>query len=297
LQKARKEWPSEGKVYVELGYAQQYSNDPDNAIVNYNKALELDGDQVLAYRYLGNIYCNVKDDYQNALTNYLKYIKDLTDVDEVIYYNIGFCENELGNYDDAVLYLKKAVDEKTDDADAYYEMGWAYYKLNQGDEAIDAFTNSKYYKPDNYRPYLGLGNVYRDLKNKTDDALNYYTKALSLNPKSESANYGVGWCYNDKSEYDQAVPFLKKAIELYDQYNVAMTELGYSYYKLNRYNDGLNILQKSKNIKETNLSLYYSGLCYVSLNQKTDAMNIYNKMQKNNFSDASNLLAKINAMQ
>jgi len=298
LEKAKVQWPHVAKVYLELGFAEQYSDRIDDAVESYNKVLELDDTYYLAYRYLGNVYCNSKFDYQKALDYYKKYEQNETDIDEVILYNMGFCENELEDYDNAIPYLKKALDKKSDDGNAYYELGWAYYSKDNSDAdaAIENFNKAKSYLPESNLPYLGLGDVYKDLKGDADLALSNFKKSLELNPKSKVSNYGIGWSYNDKEEYDAAVPYLKQALELDDQYTSAMTELGYSYYKLKKLDDAVSILKKSKTLRSSNLSLYYLGLCYVELGQKGNAREVYDDMKEKSYKNADDLLAKINNM-
>lgn len=296
LEKAKEQWPHVAKVYLELGFAKQYTNQIDDAEKNYNKVLELDNTYYLAYRYLGNIYCNSKYDYQKALDYYKKYEQNETDIDEVILYNMGFCENELENYDDAMPYLKKALEKKSDDGNAYYELGWAYYEKENAEEAIYNFNKAKEYIPESNLPYLGLGDVYKDLKGDADQALSNYKKSVELNPKSKVSNYGIGWSYNDKEDYQSAVTYLKKALELDDQYTSAMTELGYSYYKLKKYDDAVTILKKSRNLRSSNLSLYYLGLCYVQLGQKGNAKQVYDDMKEKSYKNADDLLESINKM-
>ncbi len=295
LKKANQLSPK-ASVYLELGYAQQYSGNTEDAIASYKKAVQLNNEYALAYKYLGNVYLNSKYEYTTARDYYKKYLLYESSPDEVTLYNIGYCENQLEHYDEAISFLKQAIDKKVDDYYAYNELGWAYYQKDMAEDAIDAYMQAQRYNSQSATAYSGLGNVYRVLKSNAGSALPNYLKAIELSSESATANYGAGWCYNDKGDYEKAVPYLKRAIEISSQYNSAMTELGYSYYQLKQYSDALDVLRKAKSIQQTNLCLYYMGLCYVELGQKYNAQQVYDEMKKRSFNDADNLQKKISNM-
>jgi tetratricopeptide (TPR) repeat protein len=203
----------------------------------------------------------------------------------------------LGNYEDAIIYLKKSIALDNKYAAAYDELGFAYYKLNRADEAIEAYTTSKQLDPASSTSSSGLGDIYRLLKKDIGQAFTNYKKGVELNANSQNCNYGVGWCSNEKADYKAAIPYLKKAVELNNKYAAAYTELGYAYYALKRYDEALVELGKSVALTDASAPNYYMGLCYIGKNKKIEAQQIYKKLVELNSPDAENLLKKINAMQ
>ncbi|MBK9532251.1 MAG: tetratricopeptide repeat protein [Chitinophagaceae bacterium] len=71
-----------------------------------------------------------------------------------------------------------------------------------------------------------------------------------MDPKNKKANYWTGWCYNELERYNDAVPFLKKVIEVDDQYVSAYTELGYCDYALKNYDDALYYFKRHLPLKK-----------------------------------------------
>src|SRR5207244_5237724 len=67
-----------------------------------------------------------------------------------------------------------------------------------------------------------------------DDALDAYTKAVGLKPIA-SAYYHIGWIYNDRDDYDSALPALQQSVRLDPTDPVVLHELGYSYRNLKQY--------------------------------------------------------------
>ena len=299
LENAKIHWKNQAKVYYESGYAYDFAGLIDKAVNDYLKCIELSSSYAGAYRQLANIYFDVDKDYKNALKYYSQYIDYSleSEISSKTWYKKGFSENELGEYEDAVMSLNKSVALDDKYAAAYNELGFAYYKLSRADEAIEAYTASQKLEPNSSAACSGLGDVYRFLKKNPDEAFNYYKKGVEINPKSHNSNFGVGWCYNEKADYASAIPYLQKAIELNNKYAFSFTELGYSYYALKRYDEALIELDKSIKIAESGVPYYYCGLCYIAKNQKTKAQDIYKKLTDLNSPDAATLLAKINAMQ
>lgn len=296
LTKARDMGFKEPKVYFELGYASQKLGKNTDARTNYDRCIELKKDYKLAYKYRGNLSFT-QGSYEAALEDYAvyeSYESNITSDD--FYYKKGYCLNESGKYNDAIEALNRSAELKSDEPSTYDELGYAYYKIENPDGAIKNYNKSVDLKPSSNVPYLGLGDVYKEIKKNTDEALKNYLKAVSLKPESKKGQYCVGWCYNDKGQYNDAIPYLQKAISLDGQYFNALTELGYSYYALQKYYDALAQFKKVMNIKKTILAYYYSGLCYVELKTKSEALKMYDELRALSNSYADKLKQRIDNM-
>src|SRR5262249_23901560 len=85
--------------------------------------------------------------------------------------------------------------------------------------------------------YKAQGDELFEAKNY-DDALDAYTKAVGLKPIA-SAYYHIGWIYNDRDDYETAIPALQASVRLNPNDAVAFSELGYSYRGLKQYPQAL----------------------------------------------------------
>src|SRR6266853_6879939 len=79
-------------------------------------------------------------------------------------------------------------------------------------------------------PYNQQGDELFEAK-QYDDALDLYLKAVQLRPIG-SAYYHIGWIYNDKDDYDHALPPLQQSIRMNPNDPVVLNELGFSYRSL-----------------------------------------------------------------
>ena len=130
--------------------------------------MSLNKEYDLAYKALGNLFFD-QHDYTAALENYKAYIsyaKDDINSYE-FYYNKGYAENELEKFSDAIESLNKAIEIKNEEPRSFDELGYAYYKLDDADNAIKYYNSSIALKADSHVPYVGLGDVYKDLKKNT----------------------------------------------------------------------------------------------------------------------------------
>jgi superkiller protein 3 len=286
------------RVFFESGYSNEFSGRTDDAIADYKKCIELDQHYASAYRYLANIYNEIKKDYVTASSYYnqcINYSRE-SEISAKTWYRKGFCENESGQYEDAVSSLQRAITTDNKYTDAWNELGYAYFKLGKAGEAIQAYSTCKTIDTKNTMACSGIGDVYRYLRKDVDSAMKSYTEGITINPKSAGNNFGLGWCYDEKGNYEAAISYLKKAIELNNKYAVAYTELGYAYYSLKRYDEALAELNTSVSLVNASAANYYMGLCYVAKKLKAKAQEIYQRLVDLNTTDAGNLLDKINAM-
>ncbi|MEO8117010.1 MAG: CDC27 family protein, partial [Bacteroidota bacterium] len=106
--------------------------------------------------------------------------------------------------------------------------------------------------------------------------------------------YKLGSFYNDMEKYDKAENILQKAVVYDPQSEESFIALGYTYFKLNKFNDG--ILQTNKAIlinPKSRLGYHYLANCYMGLNQKQKAMQAYNKLKTFDEDEAAILLEEI----
>ena len=110
--------------------------------------------------------------------------------------------------------------------------------------------------------------------------------------------YKLGWLYNDKEQYDDAIKILLKAIEYDSEDSGYREELGYAYYQKEEYEFALTQLNKAIALDDASkLGYYYKGLCFVATNRKGEAMSMYYKLKEIDSDTAAELMDKINKMK
>jgi tetratricopeptide (TPR) repeat protein len=249
----------------------------------YNKGIELKG----------------KQDYERALAAFKNAISKKPDYNEA-YYQAGGCCNELEKYDDAVDLLKKFT-PKTDNEkkNKCNQLGLSYYKLQRATEAIIAYKNTIELFPKDGIALRGLGNVYYEIAEDYDSAIEYFEKAIKEDEEdSKPIYYKLGWLCNDKEQYDDAIKILLKAIDYDSEDSGYREELGYAYYQKGEYEFALTQLNKAIALDDASkLGYYYKGLCFIATNKKGEAMSIYYKLKELDGESATELIDKITKMK
>jgi Tfp pilus assembly protein PilF len=237
--------------------------------------------------------------YPKALEHFVNYerLAKEPSKDYLYWYRKGFMQNAVKDYTAARISLSKSLEFKTDYLNTYLELGFTSSRLKEDEVAIDYYKKVIEADPKNYIAYNGIGEVYRDYKKDREEAMNWYRKTLAINSSERKANFGMGYCLNSTSRYNEAIPHLKKAIEMEPTYVAAYVELGYSYYKTNNYTDAMTSLDKALALNAANENArYYKGLIYVSQNDKKNAQAMVDELNTMNSKNASLLQTSINKM-
>lgn len=240
-----------------------------------------------------------KKEYEDALAAFKNAISKKADYADA-YYEAGWCCNELENYEEAIDYLKKYIpsDEKNK-KNKFNELGFSYYKLEKATEAIIEYKNTIALSPNDGIALRGLGNVYYEIEEDYDNAIDFYEKAIKADEESSRPiYYKLGWLYNDQERYDDAIKILLKAVQYDSEDSGIREELGYAYYQKGEYEFALTQLNKAIALDDTSkLGYYYKGLCFVATDRKGEAMSMYYKLKEIDSDIATELMDKINKMK
>ncbi|HEY7544409.1 MAG TPA: tetratricopeptide repeat protein, partial [Blastocatellia bacterium] len=99
-------------------------------------------------------------------------------------------------------------------------------------EALAAAELAVQKGPDLALAHLAMGYALLLDEKSRSKALTSFVRASTITPEDAEAYYGVGYSYRLMEQYQQAVPQLKKAIELNPDYYDAQRELAYCYHAM-----------------------------------------------------------------
>ena len=127
------DWFQKGMNAAEIG---EY----DNAILYYQKSIEIDPDLATAFGNMGLAYSD-KGNYNKAIECYQKVIKIDPD-DAKAYVNMGNAYGYKGNYDKAIECYQKAIEINPDYTNAYYNLGIAYHRKGNIEKAFELYKEA-----------------------------------------------------------------------------------------------------------------------------------------------------------
>lgn len=201
-------FPKDVTAYIQEAQLYKKLYDEDKSIELYKKVLDINPDHEYANGEIALLYTE-KQDYNNAFKYYRrqfdinkepyylisrgilfddlgKFDKAISDYKEVLeinpndsdaYNNLGNVYKEQGKYEEAVKYLKKAIDNMGDNVyiQAYNNLADCYVCLKRYDEAINCYDEAIDYFPDNQKLYQDKNKIYELIK-KGDNEEYLYEK-------------------------------------------------------------------------------------------------------------------------
>lgn len=190
-----------GAAFSQAGYY-------DQAIREFNLALETDPDYAEAHYNLGTLYLNQ------------------------------------GKADEARRHLERALELRHDYPDALNNLGLLAAKAGDSAQAIRYFQQAIDQRPDYALAYYNLGNVYRR-EGRFSEAKQALDRAVALAPDDPEVNYGVGMLYAQLNDTDRALKYWQHALEVRPDYPEALNNLGVLYMRHGKTSDALNLFQKA----------------------------------------------------
>ena len=116
-----------------------------------------------------------------------------------------------GEYNQALIYFREAVEDQPEDAEAWYGLGNCYVGLDQPGEAIAAYRQVIAKDPDNPNAHYTLGHYFLTLERYTE-AVNTFKDALALKADHIPARYNMALAYgqlgrhqDEKDAYDDII--------------------------------------------------------------------------------------------
>jgi tetratricopeptide (TPR) repeat protein len=171
--------------YNELGFSYLKLQNSNDAIEQYKQTLSIFPDNGIALRGLGNVYYEIDEDYDEAITWFEKALKVDAEASKPIYYKLGWLYNDKERYDDAINILLKAIEYDSENSGYREELGFAYYMKEEYEFAITQLN-----KAISLDENSNLGYYYKGLcfiaTNKKGEAMSMYYKLKELG--SDEAN-------------------------------------------------------------------------------------------------------------
>ena len=231
--------------------------------------------------------------FRNAIKWYDKVVDQDLDNEERMrfYFKAGYAQFMEGQSDDALKYLAKARNEKSQwQSSANYFYAHIIYENGKLDEALPVFESLLHEKGYNEIVPYYIAQIYY-MQGNYDKAIEYGTPLMKNVPVEFRAELArvVGSSHYAKAEYTEAIPFLEITVkESKNPTREDFFNLGMSYYFTNNYEnaaDNLSQVTTNDDIMSQN-AYYHLGDCYLKINDKRRSRVAFEAATKYNFDNS-----------
>jgi protein O-mannosyl-transferase len=201
-------------AHNDLGQALFQKKRPDEAIVHFQKALQ------------------IKPDYAEA------------------HHNFGNALLQTGRADEAMLQYQRALDVNPQDARSHNNLGYVLLQKKRVDEAIVHFEQALKIRPDYAEAHYNCGNALLQ-RGQVDQAIGHYREALRFKPDSVVVLDRLAWLLATSREPlvrngAQAVTYAEHACELtHHRVPAFLTTLAAAYAEAGRFDDAIEAAQEA----------------------------------------------------
>ena len=171
--------------------------------------------------------------------------------------NYGLLLRDLGKFEKAENFLRKAIEIKPDLSSTNSNLAAILRNLGKLEEAENFLRKAIEIKPDFAMAYSNLGNVLRDL-GKLEKAENFLRKAIKIDPKLSIAYFNLGNVLRDLGKLEEAEKILRKAIEIKPDFVKAYLNLGNTLKDLGKLEEAENFLRKAITLNPNFARAYFS---------------------------------------
>ena len=234
--------------YIAMGVLLYITNLNDNSLAEFNKAIKINKDSILANYWAAQVYLK-KGDRDNAITYFENSLKKAPTFFSSLYVTgeLNFMKGETitaADYYESALAVKK-------DTGLMIKLGLFYEYTKKYDKAAEFYGEVTKLSPDNFIGYNQLAWLYAKRGVKLDKAMDLAIKADNLQPRNTSILDTIGWIYYHKKKYSKALEYLEKAQKINSNNPSVLYHLGVVYNNLGDHDTAKDFLRKSLEISES----------------------------------------------
>ena len=144
------------------------------------------------------------------------------------YVNEGLAYIAAGKHEKAIPALEKAIEKGDNSPDTYIYLAELYMLSNRPEDAVKLLERARELFPNNEEISTRLLNAYI-VSNQLDRAKEVFAEEVRKHPDNKLYLYNYGSLLLQTGNYDEAIKYLKQAVELDSSYTNAWYNLGAAY--------------------------------------------------------------------
>jgi len=270
LREAVKYQNKNSQLFADLGYILRRRKDLEEALIAYDRALELNETLAARFHDIGEIHLDLNDPF--AAFPYLNRAIQMEPFNPLICYSLSRAYFDAELYDRCVISSNAALN---DDPEMVYgrtnlglnareKLGLAYLEMGQNEKAEECFRKNVLLTASSYHN-LGLSLL---RQSKFDESMKNFQRAAELVP--DSAEYWdlVGNAHLELDQLEAAQKMFEKAIEIDPVCTRAHYDLGVVFSRTGWEEDALKQFEKAIGLNENYALPYYAISCLYALQNR-----------------------------
>ena len=250
----------------------------DDALHNIEQACDLDPQEGIYYAFKAEIYAQLGQ-YKPAIETLLESLNDNRLEAFRVYMQMGHISQIFGFKDDALRYLKTAIDMQPDSEDAHFELAFLYESENELETCVKIYHDFLEQDPFSANGWYNLATV-QFRQGLLDEALESFDFALAIQDDFSSAYFNKGRTLLALERYTEALQCFMEvqtldANDKHTLYHIAECYESLEHWKLGlRYY--LKVIDQDQSFIDAWLGIAY---CLEELERFAEAIHHYRKAQ------------------
>lgn len=204
------------------------SGDVAGAIVGLNQAVQADPTNDVAFYQRGLLRAEKASQPEEAIKDFEKAVELNPEV-ALYHYHLGKVHSRLKHWPQAINAFSKAIEKNANHGESHFELGVGLQAQAQFDRAQEEYIQAIKLKPRFPQPYQALGNLYARFE-KYPQAIQVMKNGIENNPEFAELQHDLGVIYKNQLRYDDAIAAFQAAIKLKPTFTNALFNVGIAYF-------------------------------------------------------------------
>lgn len=269
-----KSWHNRANVLFRQGKKEQ-------ALELYGKTLKICPDEFNPLIMVSQLLID-EEKYDEASTHMKKAISlDLSYPQRIIAYEVKLRALEKQHKTEEAGNMKLEI-EKTKECLQLLSEGLEYGRKNHYEKAAEKFSKLIEMDPETSRAYYNKG-LALEYMHRFPEALDCYSKSLSLNPEAENVKsaysrcaYNVGAQLRSNGESEKAIEYFDRALEYIPLFYECLVAKGDALQDMGKYDDSISLYKLAIRAQPSRVEAYIAkGYSLIMINEKSKALKCY----------------------
>ncbi|KAF9576225.1 TOM (translocase of outer membrane) complex component [Mortierella alpina] len=204
--------PNYVQTYIKRGSIFMEQGDAEKTFNEFETAISIDAEDPNIYYHRGQVFF-ITGEYEHAAKDYIKSI-ELEPKFVFSHIQYGVAQYKLGNIADAMAIFKKALKDFPESGDVNNYYGELLLDQQNFDQAYERFDKAIQLKPSNPLPYINKALLVFQWKQDPAGAERLCLQSLDADPECDVAIATLGQLFLQQGKIEKAIEYFDKSIDM-----------------------------------------------------------------------------------